>query len=301
MIAHAALVALVMQVGVSQPRVGFTRDSVRVGDLLGVAIQLEVPANATVAIADTLDVSGDIENAAPKRVQIDTLPNALWRYRITYPITAWRPGTLPLPALAASVRTDGQETPLQIALPPLNVMTVLPADTAGIEPKPPRDVWGASRLWWPILLAALLLLLLIGLAIWWWRRRPKAEAAIIPIEPALAPREWALRELDALQSAHLIERGEYQRYYIRLSGILRQYLERLDDMWGTDLTTREVADRLYAARADARAPIDVLSRADLVKFARQQHGAEQAGRDFTASRQWVEKFVKPELIVLEAA
>ena len=104
-ILHAAALLLALQGGTGQPRVGFTRDTVRVGDLLGVAVHLEVPASATVSLADTLDVTGDIENAAPKRVQIDTLPNGMLRYRLTYPITAWKPGALALPALSATVRT----------------------------------------------------------------------------------------------------------------------------------------------------------------------------------------------------
>ena len=46
---HAAIAGLALQIGVAQPRVGFTRDSVRVGDLLGVAVHIEVPATAAPA------------------------------------------------------------------------------------------------------------------------------------------------------------------------------------------------------------------------------------------------------------
>lgn len=283
-------------------RTGFTRDSVRVGDLVGVALQLDVAAGATLSGPDTLDLTADVENAAPKRVQIDTLPNGLLRYQLIYPITAWRPGPVPLPSISLVLRAGEREQVIQVALPTLAVLTVLPADTAGVEPKPPRDVWGASRLWWPLLLAVLLLLLIIAVAVWWWRRRPRRQDAAVQSPIALIrPSDWALREIDRLLAAHYIERGDYQRFYVELSGILRGFLERTDHNWGGDLTTRELADHLYAVHADARIPIDVLSRADLVKFARQQHGAEQAARDIADSRQWVEHFAKPVAEFAEAA
>ena len=286
----------------SEIRVAFTRDTVRVGDQLGVALQLELPAGTTVSGPDTLDLQGDIENAAPKRVLVDTLPSGTLRHRLIYPITAWRPGSLPLPEVTLGLTEGGVERTVRVALPALAVLTVLPADTANIQPKPPRDVWGASRLWWPLLLGALFLLLVIGVVVWWWRRRPrKPVAAAQPALALLRPGDWALRELERLVAAHLIERGDYQRFYVELSAILREFLERTDHNWSTDLTTRELADRLYAMQADARIPIDVLSRADLVKFARQQHGAEQAARDIADARVWVERFARPVTPLAEAA
>ena len=296
---HILLAVLALQTPL-QPRAAFTRDTVRVGDLVGVVVQLDVPRGATVTAPDTLDVAGDIENAAPKRIEVDTLADGNLRYRILYPISAWKPGPLALPSVTLTVSDQGAQTTVPVKLPELNIRSVLPADTANVQPKPPRDVWGASRLWWPLILLAGLALLLIGLAIWWWRRRPKQEAEVRQLVPLVLPREWALRELERLSAARMIERGEYHRYYVELSGIIREYLSRIDTTWSTDLTTRELSDRLIAAQANAAAPIDVLSRADLVKFARQQHGADQAGRDLVATRTWVEEFSKP-LLLAEAA
>lgn len=294
------LLALAVQQPLQQPRAGFTRDSVRVGDLVGVSVQVDVSRSTVVGAPDSLDLTGDLENAAPRRLQIDTLADGNLRYRFVYPITAWKPGTLSLPAVTLTLTENAASSSSTLALPQLAVISVLPPDTAGVQPKPPRDVWGASRLWWPIVVLALLILTAIALAIWWYRRRPRKQVEAVPLVPLIMPREWALRELDRLAAEHYIERGEYHRFYIELSGIIRTYLGRLDGTWSSDLTTRELADRLYAARADAAVPIDVLSRADLVKFARQQHGADQAGRDLLGTRKWVDEFSKP-LLLAEAA
>jgi hypothetical protein len=155
-------------------RAALTRDTVYVGDIVGVAIEVRVPAGTVVNTADTLELSGDLENAAPRRVRVDSLQDGGIRYLITYPITAWRPGNYPLPNLSAVLQGTVAQT-LEVTPPTLTVVSVLPADTSNIQPKPPRDVWGANRLWWPLLLLALLLLALLAALIWWWRRRKRAQ------------------------------------------------------------------------------------------------------------------------------
>ena len=60
---------------------------------------------------------------------------------------------------------------MPIVLPNINVVSVLPADTTGVQPKPAKDVLGPDRLWWPWILLAALILVALALAYWWWRRR----------------------------------------------------------------------------------------------------------------------------------
>src|SRR5690606_34481049 len=110
-----------------------------------------------------------------------------------------------------------------------------PADTAGIEPKPAKDVWGASRIWWPLLLAAAIALLLLALAWYLWRRRrPRTvEAAPAPVVP---PREAALERLAQARAAGYVERGELKPFYTELAAALRTYLEAIEPALGADLT-----------------------------------------------------------------
>src|SRR5688572_19741614 len=150
----------------SAQQAALTRDSVRVGDPFGVAVQFDVPAGGELLIPDTIDVFGDLENSAAKRVRIDTLAGGALRYLITYPLSAWKPGEHTLPHITAIVRVNQDDQTFDVTLPTVTVISVLPADTTNIEAKPPRDVWGASRLWWPIILALLAALAIIGLAIW---------------------------------------------------------------------------------------------------------------------------------------
>ena len=116
------------------------------------------------------------------------------RITAAYPVILWRPGETALPSIPMLVRTDTRERTMQVALPAINVVSVLPADTTNIEAKPPKDVWGANRVWWPYLLVALLLLALAALAYWWYRRRQKEEV-VVPAAPVVDPRQQTLHQL----------------------------------------------------------------------------------------------------------
>jgi hypothetical protein len=278
-----------------QVQVGLTTDTVRVGDIVGVAVQVTAPAGAELIVPDTLDLSGDLENAARRRVRLDSLGNGTLRYLLTFPVTAWRPGAHTLPALQLSLRNRGQEQPITVALPALDVMSVLPADTTGVEARPPRDVWGASRLWWPLALLALLVAAVLGALAWWWRKRRRVAPAVsveTPL-PAIPPRAWALAELERIARAGWLERHEFRRFYIEVSETLRRYAAMLDGAWSPDLTTLELNTRMQEVGADPGALLGILQRADLVKFARHDPGRERPRADLSAARSWVETFEKP--------
>jgi hypothetical protein len=283
-------------------QVGLSPRTIHVGDVFNASLQVTLPAGTLLFVPDTLDVTGDVENAARKRVHVDTLQSGNLHYLITYPLTAWRPGTDTLPPIVATLRSASGETTLNVRMPIVTVESVLPADTANIEPKPPRDVWGANRLWWPFVVAALLALLLIGLLIWWWRRRrQRKEEEPAPVPIVIQPREWALRELDRIAAARLIERGDLRHFYIELSEVLRKYLALLDHNWGTDLTTNELSSRLIVMKIAPGALFGLLDRADLVKFARQRPPSDQARKDLESARAWVQAFDKPMPALPEAA
>lgn len=131
-----------------------------------------------------------------------------------------------------------------------------------------KGLAAASPALWPWLLLAAL-----AAAAWyarreWLRRRGLAPAA--PAEPPLALEFRTERELAALEASGLWERGEHSAFYLRLTEILRGYLEERWSVPATAMTSGEVA-RLVKARASlelAGSVRELLERADLVKFAR---------------------------------
>lgn len=281
---------------VDRPQTAVIGDTIRVGDVVPVAVRLTVAPGERVVWPDTLPLSGEmVENAARVRERVDTLPEGGLQVTALYAITPWETGEVALPELSMEVVT-GREIARTVtaALPALEVVSVLPPDTAGLEPKPAKDVIGRDWSWWPILLALLAVLALIG-AILWWRRRRGAAGAAIPLEPPIPPRERVLGRLQEARDSGLVEAGAMKEFYTRVSDALRDYLATIGPGWGEDLTTTELLARFRAqvGHDEARALGDVLRPADQVKFARREPDAPTALGEWEAARTWVLAFHWP--------
>ena len=164
-------------------------------------------------------------------------------------------------------KLDGQDA----AAPPVALATRAPAVAKDADIADIKGPLSARRAWWPWLLAAAL-----GALAWEayrrWKARPVAEGGeAAPAEPPVSPEDAAEHALAALAAEGLWERGEHAAYYLRLTEILRVYLEARYDEPATAMTSVEVARLVKAKQPDLKASAvvrELLQRADLVKFAR---------------------------------
>jgi len=283
-----------------------TPDTVTVGGHFRVAVRIEVPPGMRIAFPDTLDVPADVEAAARREMQVDTAMPGIETMTAIYTLTAWKTGRIELPPANLRLLTEQGEETIEIEIPPVTVASVLPADTAGIEPMPVKDVLGPARALLPMLLAALLALLLVLLAVWAWRQR-KVPPPVIEVAPGLPPQKRALDALDRLLASGMLER-DLRAFYFTMTAIVRGYIGELNRDWGVDLTTAELRARMLgglrlgAGQSDAMAAafasrgmrLDaLLGRADLIKFARQAASVTDGTRDYDAARRWVQEFDWP--------
>jgi hypothetical protein len=166
-------------------------------------------------------------------------------------------------------------------------------DAAGATP--PADVRSIKgpvakpRDYAPLLWTAAALAVALTLAAWLVRRlrRPRAAST----RPPRPVHERALAALAELQAAHLIEAGRLEEFYVRLSGIVREYVEGRFRLRAPEMTTEEF---LQAAQRRAelvpahRALLgNFLGEADLVKFARHHPAAADAERALAAAGEFV--------------
>ncbi|MEX1183532.1 MAG: DUF4381 family protein [Gemmatimonadota bacterium] len=261
--------------------------TITVGDVFHAAARVSLPPGAHVEPPDTIAVVDDVESAGRVDVSVDSTAGGL-EATVVWPLAAWRPGDYQLPPITVRVVRDGAASDIVVALPAFTVSSVLPADTAGVEPRAAKDVLGANRVWWPIVLAVLLALAVaVGLYIWWRRRRRAEQPGAIVI--AAPPRELALEQLRALAAAGLLERGDVKRFYATLTETLRHYAAAVDPAWSGDLTTAELSGRLRSALpvTDALELVRILGEADLVKFARARPPSSVAVADLEAAVRWV--------------
>lgn len=266
--------------------------TITVGDIFQAAIRVATPPGTEVVFPDSLVLPPDVESAGRREIRVDTVQGEP-QVTAIYPLTGWRPGDVPLAPAAVTVRDTTGTQEVQVEFPAFALASVLPADTAGIQPKPAKDVLGADRVWWPILLAAGLLLAALAAMYAWYRRRRPAVTAL-PV-PAVPPRARALAVLDAARSAGLVEAGHTKEFYSEVTDAVRGYLEALDVRWSRDLTTSELAGRLRGGGVDAPAAalLALLGNADLVKFAQRRPLSAEAYADWTAARRFVESFDWP--------
>jgi hypothetical protein len=140
---------------------------------------------------------------------------------------------------------------------------------ANLEPMvPPQSVPRVSTTAWvAAALAAGVLAIVAGIVVMRRRKRPVAEA------PRLSPEEIAREALARLLSENLPARGLIKEFYLRLTGIVRQYVEDTTGIRAPEQTTEEFLRDMRSRQAFPREQgirlAEFLEAADLIKYAGQ--------------------------------
>lgn len=132
-------------------------------------------------------------------------------------------------------------------------------------------------------------LLLLALLIWTLSRlRPLLKRTLRGREERLDPRRQALRLLQQLEAEHLPEQRLFDPFYVRLTRIVRHYIEERFELRAPERTTQEFLSELVSQPHFDSSMQQLLSsfllEADLVKFAKvepthgQCQGAVEAAR-----------------------
>lgn len=246
------------------------RQELGIAERLRMTLTVTAPTAALVAFPD---VAAELEHfsvVTENRASPAAMEDGRQIWRQAYVLAPRQAGETIIPPLTAVVQqTTGdaslRQRELRSETIPVNVITLVPADaaiTALRDVAPPVDLSTPMRLtpaWW--LAGAVLLLALSGL---WLRRRrqPPRQRSQPAHELALA----ALRTLDPDDQAQV------DRFYVRLSDILRRYvlwrfgLEAPRRTTDETLTAMDQAGEMLAQRSEH---IGLLLRDfDQVKFGR---------------------------------
>ena len=178
----------------------------------------------------------------------------------------------------------------------IEVASVIPAGNPPLrdirEPDSPR---GFGALW--ALLGAVAAAAIAWLATRRRAKRPASEPepAAPPPPPPLPPDPYtaALARLDAIDAERWTARGDVARHYEGVADALRDYLEEADGLPARERTTTELLWSLPPRLAEGglrRRVQDVLSDADLVKFAKLRPSPDQAASYTTRARDLLERW-----------
>lgn len=208
--------------------------------------------------------------------------NGLIEDRVAYTISTFDVGEFEIPPLTFryTVSDDTTQHLLQTEKLKIVVESLKPSEAGDI-----RDIKGPLSLpvsyrqlilWGSIALAVALLLS----ALYYVYQRKKAGKSLLPkkTEPPRPPHAAALEALHDLKSSSLLAEGRVKEYYIRVSEIIRRYIEGRYFICALELTTYELIERLRAADVEpemVQLIQEFLDACDLVKFAKYRPTADE--------------------------
>ena len=207
--------------------------------------------------------------------KIDTIKQGdLVTYRQRLLITGFDSGVFKIPAFKF-VLIPAKDTPYIIQTDSFNllVQTVAVDTTKGF--KGIKGIVYVKSNWrdyiWYIAGGAALVLLIIGLIIYFIKKKKQPKP--IPEGPKETLQQTTLRLLVALESKQLWQKKQVKEYYVELTDIVRDYIEKRFNTQAMELTTDELLDKvqLHKELMQYHSMLsDILHTADLAKFAKAQ-------------------------------
>ncbi len=171
---------------------------------------------------------------------------------------------------------------------------------ANLEPMvPPKKMDDPIPWWW----MAIVLLLVFAAAAFFLNRRSRVNS-VAAYQPTAE--EIAHLQLESLLAENLPSRGMFKDFYLRLTGIVRNYIEGITGLHAPEQTTeeflREMRSQQVFATVQSQRLKDFLEAADLVKYAGQQPDSTQVDTSIVRAREFIDmKPLEPEPINAESA
>jgi len=272
-------------------------DSLTVGDPVTVEVRVEAAAG------DVVTFPRPQTPAQVEVVNLETPPAEAGTWMGRYTLSVFDVGDIVLPPWSVQVQTDTQTAIVYTDSIRLHVASVLDDSLAAADIRPlkaQQELPVPLPLWIWFALAAVVLALALFL---WHRRRRRRRVVIAPAAPAIAPHEAALVELRKLEAQQLPASGRIKEHYVRLSEILRQYLEAAPQFGFTALeeTTDEIRRELRARGYKPQLVQTLLAlceEADLVKFAKMQPTILECDAALDRVRRFVNETARTSLLQL---
>ena len=243
---------------IAQISVKVDSTNILIGDQINFSIQ------ANILEGDSLpyftDTIGYLEIIS-KSIIDSVKTNEGWQLTQDYVLTAWDSGVYYLPSIQfKSFICDS------IAI---NVNTIELAEDAQMKDiKAPIHTPISFEEISPYLLALIALALIAYLIRWFIKNRKVSPKEKVIIEKVILPYEIALNDLEKLNAKKLWQDGNIKEYYSELSEIIRTYIENGIGTPAMEIPTNDILFQLQQKRIDTTKLKEILTRADLAKFAK---------------------------------
>jgi len=279
-----------------------------IGDQTGFTVTASLPAGVNAklsSVADTLAGRIVILRRSPRDTAV--MPDNRLQITDRYLVTSFDSGSYTIPPFYAEIAEGDSLVRFYSDYSFIRVLRpdVAPPDSTDVifDIVPPRGapVTFAEILPWIIIgiIAAVVIYLLAR-----FLPRNPLRKFVRPAAPPEPAHVIALRDLKALMTAELWQKGEIKEYYSRLSDILRRYLENRYSISSPELTTDETVRMLNRAAVTTSEQMvlvkEVLSVSDMVKFAKYVPDSAVHQKMYGKSLSFVEATKAPDMTPSES-
>ncbi|MCY2984510.1 MAG: hypothetical protein NTY15_12875 [Planctomycetota bacterium] len=143
-----------------------------------------------------------------------------------------------------------------------------------------------STAWWWL---AGVLLIVTACAVSFLRSRTKVKASYV-YQPT--PEEIAHTQLASLLAEDLPSQGMFKDFYLRLTGIVRNYIEGMTSLRAPEQTTeeflREMGEKAVFSKEQSKGLKEFLEAADMVKYAAQRPDASQVDSSIHRAKEFID-------------
>ncbi|MBN1522718.1 MAG: hypothetical protein JW928_09325 [Candidatus Aureabacteria bacterium] len=213
-------------------------------------------------------------------------------FRHWYVLDTYVSGRYTIPEAVIKYRQKGQKEWQKVTVPAVSVRVESVLESAE-DSSDIRGIAGPVRFpvkihWYTWGIFALIIIIIVVTAFLLKKRRPKE--VISPFRPA---HEIAYEALEMLKSKGYIKQGKFMSYYVELSNIVRQYLERRFHLRAPEMTTEEFLMAVKANRLLSHELRDLLrvflSHCDMVKFAKYSPPEKESDLSFESAKRLVDQ------------
>ncbi len=210
----------------------------------------------------------------------------------SYVLEPFLSGEYTIPAMKVVFQKKDEDKAHTLESEPITitVTSLLAENTENLTIKkivPPGELTGTQKIVFYVLIGAVIIIaagILLGYFL--WRRKGKKE--IVQLVPA---HELAYSELEKLLAEDLIKQGKIKQFYLRLSHIIRHYIENRFGLRAPERTTEEFLQDLQYTNELVPAHKELLQQflrhCDMVKFAAHQATNDEIQKSFDSSKLFI--------------
>ena len=253
--------------------------SIPIGDQTILRISAHMPVKTDITFPQVVDSIGKVKivKTAKPDTAIDKDNKTLVTITHTYTITCFDTGVYVLPQFTLHTKTGDIKT----GTVTLQVTSVkIDTTKAFYDIKQPLVVsytfWDWLKDHWLAVLIVLAAVAITAGVVYYYKNKPKDTGPVIKAAPILGDDVIAINKLNALRDKKLWQQNEVKLYYIELTDILREYLEKRYRITAHEQTTDEIFESLIRKDlpSESRNTLrQILTLADLVKFAKEKPSA----------------------------